>query len=219
MRTFGEIHLAPAENMFNCISGGTWHIKGERHVITRLKRIFEGIPKYDILTAKISNTPENCRDLLWFLDRYPMDVKDRETLEKGGQQHIDTIGRLDEITAPGYKPREYPLAIPLRNYQKVAVDLYLEQHTLLLGDDIGIGKTAVAIGSFTNPATLPAVVVTPAHLPKQWANEIHKFMPDLQVHIIKKRTPYVLPGILGRGPDVIIINYHKLVSLFINFVK
>lgn len=219
MRTFGEISLSPAVSISDPVAG-TWRIKGERHVITRLKRIFEGISKMDILTATLSNTPENCRDLLWFLDRYPMKVSDREILERGARQHITTIDRLDMIVTPGYKPKEYPLMIPLRNYQKVAVEIYLERHSLLLGDDIGIGKTAVAIGSFTNPATLPAVVVTPAHLPKQWANEIRRFMPDLQVHIVKKKQSYVLPEILGRGPDIIIINYHKLdgwVSFLVNY--
>ena len=178
--------------------------------MTMLKRVFRGVEQWHISEVEMSNTPENCRDLLWFLDRYPMEVKDLEIMRAGASRHVAMLERLDEIAAPNYKPQEYPLAIPLRNYQRVAVDLYLARGSLLLGDDIGIGKTAVAIGSFADPGTLPAVVCTLAHLPRQWEKEIHRFMPGLTTHIIKKGTPYPLPEIKGRGPDIIITNYHKL---------
>ncbi len=206
MRTFGKIHLAPAE----ISKPERWVIKGDRHVITMLKRVFSGVEQWHISEVEMSNSPENCRDLIWFLGRYPMEVKDLAAMQAGASQHIATLDRLDEITAPNYKPQEYALAIPLRGYQRVAVDLYLARGSLLLGDDIGIGKTAVAIGSFADPATLPAVVVTLAHLPRQWEKEIRRFMPSLTTHVVKKGTPYPLPEINGRGPDVIITNYHKI---------
>jgi protein gp37 len=84
----------------------------------------------------------------------------------------------------------------------------------LLADDVGLGKTASSIAGLTDPSLLPAVVVTLAHLPRQWQQEIEKFAPQLTTHIIKKGTPYKitkgsLPGVEG-FPDVIIINYHKL---------
>ncbi len=206
MRTFGKIHLAPADIR----KPERWVIKGDQHVITMLKRVFSGVAQWHISEVEMSNIPENCRDLLWFLDRYPMEVKDLEILQAGASQHVATLDRLDEIMGPNYKPQEYPLAIPLRDYQRIAVDLYLARRSLLLGDDVGIGKTAVAIGSFADPATLPALVVTLAHLPRQWEKEIKRFLPSATTHIIKKGTPYPLPEINGRAPDIIITNYHKL---------
>ena len=210
MRTYGEISLIPQGKVGGREKPERWRIKGDRHVITILKRVFSGVETWHISEVEMTNTPENCRDLLWFLERYPMEVRDHAIMQASASQHVATLARLDEITAPNYQPQEYPLAIPLRDYQKVAVDLYLARGSLLLGDDIGIGKTAVAIGSFADPATLPAVVVTLAHLPRQWEKEIHRFMPSLTTHVIKKGTPYPLPEINGRGPDVIITNYHKL---------
>ncbi len=209
MRIFGKICLVPPADITSP-KAGRWRIQGDRHVITMLKRVFSGVEQWHISEVEMSNIPENCRDLLWFLDRYPMEVKDLEVMQAGARQHVATLDQLDEISAPKYKPQEYPLAIPLRDYQRVAVDLYLARGSLLLGDDIGIGKTAVAIGSFADPATLPAIVCTLAHLPRQWEKEIHRFMPSLTTHLIKKKSPYPLPEINGRGPDIIIINYHKL---------
>jgi len=66
------------------------------------------------------------------------------------------------------------------------------------------------------------VVVTLAHLPRQWEKEIHRFMPSLTTHVVKKGTPYPLPEINGRGPDVVITNYHKIAGwseVFAQYVK
>lgn len=78
-------------------------------------------------------------------------------------------------------------------------------------------NTASAICALTDPATRPALVVTLTHLPKQWKKEIGRFAPELDVHILKKATPYPLgsgvPGqtdLFNKVPDVIISNYHKL---------
>ena len=91
---------------------------------------------------------------------------------------------------------------------------------LLIADELGIGKTLMAIAALTDPRTRPALVVTMTHLPKQWEREIKKFAPKLTTHIIKKGTPYdvvlkrppkgQLSLIEPEFPDVLIINYHKL---------
>lgn len=158
MRTYGRAWLA---------SEG-WNIKAEPHIMLRLKRIFERVCKGDYGTAHLSNTPENCRDLLWFIQRYPLDVEDLKELKKGARRHREKIARLEDILGGRYRPTRNTLAIPLREYQTQAVELYLTKRSLLVGDDVGIGKTAVAIGSFTDPRTLPAVVVTLTFLPRQW---------------------------------------------------
>ena len=75
----------------------------------------------------------------------------------------------------------------------------------------------------TIPETLPALVVTLTHLPRQWAAEIGRFAPNLRVHIINKGTPYDITKAMSKratlqallsgqstGADVLIINYHKL---------
>ena len=75
---------------------------------------------------------------------------------------------------------------------------------------LGLVKPASAIAGLTDPRTLPALVVTLAHLPFQWQSEVNKFS-DLTTHILKKGTPYdILKYTKGSLPDVIICNYHKL---------
>jgi SNF2 family DNA or RNA helicase len=131
-------------------------------------------------------------------------------LALGNKAHRERMLTLDRIIDPDYQPRSMQLALPAREYQARAAEMYLSQGFLLLGDDVGIGKTVSAIASFCDQRTLPACVVTLAHLPRQWAKEVGRFAPDLFVHVVKNGQAYELPKQNGRGPDVLIVNYHKL---------
>jgi len=192
---------------------GWWHFKAEPHILLRLKRVFEKISKtqYDVVT--LSDSDENRRDLEWFLLRYPLDISERDirNLRDGARRMEETVNTLEKIVDTKYKPKSYPMALPPRLYQAQAAEIILRNGFLLVADDVGLGKTAEAITCFTNPKTLPALVVTLAGvLPRQWEDEIRKFMPQLTTHIIKSRKVYEIPRVNGKGPDVLITNYHKL---------
>lgn len=204
MRTFGTLALHP--------KSGMWVIDAEPHVHMRAKRLFGKLSKQQAGRLALSASFETCRDLEWFLDRYPLKMSDgdRTRLVDGANMHRDTSRKLEELIDPNYQPPTFDLAMPARSYQAREAAVYLANGALLIGDDVGLGKTAAAICSFTDPRTLPAVVVTLTHLPRQWEAEIRKFAPDLTVHIIKKGQPYELPKFMGHGPDVVILNYHKL---------
>lgn len=203
MKPFGSLHRNKA---------GTWVIDAEPHVHMRAKRIFGKLSKQAAGILALSDSPDTCRDLVWFMDRYPLTMTDgdRVTLLDGARLHRETIRRLESLIDPNYQPPDFQLAIPPRSYQAREAAIYLANGSLLIGDDVGLGKTAAAICSFTDARVLPAAVVTLTHLPRQWEEEIRKFAPDLRVHIIKKGTPYELPKFVGHGPDVVILNYHKL---------
>lgn len=206
MRTYGALKFQPTD-------GGFWLIDAEPHVHMRAKRIFGKISKQQAGRLYLSDSFESCRDLEWFLDRYPLKMADadRERLVAGATLHRDNTRRLEELIDPNYQPPTFALALPARSYQAREAAVYLANGALLIGDDVGLGKTAAAICSFTDPKTLPACVVTLAGtMPRQWADEIRKFAPDLNVHILKRGQPYELPKFMGHGPDVVILNYHKL---------
>lgn len=191
--------------------GGVWKMTAEPHVAMWAKRIFRKIPTF----AAVLSLPDDaatCRDLEWFLSRFPLEMSkpDAERLRGESQRHVDHIDTMRRIIDADYTPREFDLALPAREYQRRAAELYLGVGGLLLADDVGLGKTASAICSLTDKATLPAVVVCIPHLQSQWLREINRFAPDLHAHIIRKRQVYPLPKLLGHGVDVLIISYHKL---------
>ena len=176
----------------------------------RLKRMFERIGKLERGVLLVKDTPEFARELLWFLDRYPMDVphaSDRALLEKRRAEHIASEEAVHHVLFnPDYKPPTFELALPPRDYQSIAADLALRTGQLLVADEVGVGKTAVGIIVATR--CLPACVVVPTHLPRQWKEQFEKFAPSLRVLIIKSGRS-VTRELLDQY-DVVILNYHKL---------
>jgi SNF2 family DNA or RNA helicase len=206
MKTYGK---ATWENLRD---SARWAIEADPHIVLRIKRVFERISKGDHGVVYLDDTLENCRDLEWFEQRYPleMSVEDRNRLAVNSSQHRDHILKLEQLIDPSYTPRAFDMAIPPRDYQARAAEIYLKQGDLMLVDELGLGKTCSAICSFRDARTLPAVVVCHPFLQRQWADEIKKFTPDITSHILKKTAPYELPKFFGRGPDVVISSYHKL---------
>lgn len=217
-RTFGTAELKK----------GTWHISAEPHVAIRLRRMFKKAGK-QVGTVKLAHTDEIAKDLLWFTQRYPLEVKPREALEEGARCFDERAESFDALLAGRIQPREFEMALPPREYQRVAAELALQSPGLLIADDMGVGKTCSAIAMLTDPSTRPALVVTMTHLTRQWEREIMKFAPTLRTHRVKKGTPYDIfkkrqarrPNnrqialLLEHNrdaefPDVLIMNYHKL---------
>lgn len=200
MKFYGTVNLVK----------GRWEVTAEPHVMLRLKRAIPTISKRVVERAHLDNTPESCRDLEWFIDRFPLIVEPLEVLKASAQEYRDRIQRIADLVGGHVPPPRFDLALPPREYQAQAAAVYLASGSLLLADDVGLGKTAVAIASFTDPRTIPAVVVAPAHLCRQWTREVERFAPALHVHGIKSSTPYKLPAFLTRSPDVLVLSYHKL---------
>lgn len=198
-------------------------MSGEPFVRSRLKRVFPRVPQDAAKSLEISATPENTRELKWFLQRYPMIVDRPDEMERLAQQHVDTELRMADLMAGHIPPGSIALAIPAREYQLFAAQMLEIVEGYLLADDLGLGKSVSAICPMLEPKNLPALVVCPAHLPGYWQYMIHKFAPDLKTHILKTSQPYdLVPQKRGRKrdaqmdllpaafPDVIITSYHKL---------
>lgn len=201
MRTYGKLWYCEE-------FGPRWRMTCEPHVAMYAKRLFRRIPARGREYC-LSATPAMARDLEWFTQRFPLaiDEGDRERLVTEARRHVAQIERLDRMIAPGYTPREFAMALPAREYQRRAADVFLAQGHLLLGDDVGLGKSCSAICALTEPETRPAIVVCLAHLTGQWQREIKKFLPGLTTHIVKQQAAYELPAV-----DVHILSYHKLAN-------
>jgi len=205
--SLGTVTLIDREHQ---LTKGAWRIQCAPHVMIRLKRVFERISKGEHGSVLLSDTTENARELEWFLARYKMDVDPAKYLRKRAQEHRLREASVARSLDPSYTPPAFDLAIPPREYQRRAADMLLKSGGLLLADDVGLGKSAVAICTFMDKRTLPAVVVTLTHLPRQWAAEIGRFAPALKVYVVKNGKAFDLWGKGQSSPDVVVINYHKL---------
>lgn len=207
MRTYGTAVLRKGE----------WRVEAEPHVMMRLKRVLGRVNAKSSKEMRVRDTLDVCRDLAWFCERWPLKIEPADHLERRATMHRLRAADVAELFAGKIEPRAFDLAVPLREYQQLAAEFILRRKSGLIADQVGLGKTASAIGVLTDPSTRPALVVTLTHLPTQWEREIKRFAPSLRTHILKKGTPYPLTSAKrGQGalfddyPDVVITNYHKL---------
>ena len=197
---------------------GFWVVYCEPQVRARLKRVFPRAPQEAADFIRISDTPENCRDLEWFLTRYPMEVSATERLNASANMHRDQESQIAELLARRTPPTAVDLAEPARDYQALVPQFLSVKAGLLLADDVGLGKTVSAICCMLLQGALPAAVVCPPHLQKHWVKFIKRFAPALKVHAIKNGNPESLLGreniqrelLPERLPDVIVVSYFRL---------
>lgn len=194
-----------------------WILDGmDPHVAIRLKNAFPRVSKTGTQPFRFRDTPEGCADLDWFLSRYPMRMLDGDAsaLQAGRRRFEADIAEAERLLLPDYTPppfagfREGLAPYPM---QTVAIELARMRGRLLLGDDLGLGKTTVALGAILEPRFLPAAVVVQSHLGPQWEKRAQTFT-NLRVHRIKGTKPYDLPE-----ADLYIFTYSQLagwVSVF-----
>lgn len=203
-----------------------WMVACEPHVRTKLRRLFPQVSQRASEVVALSDNPENARDLLWFMERYPMRIakaQDLAHLHRQAGAHIESENQIHQLLKHHRAPDDFELALPARFYQLEAATLLQIKRGLLLADDLGLGKSAAAICAMARSVNLPVLVVTLSHLTSQWKGEVEKFAPNLVSHVLKTGKPYSLlskPPRTKKGmepepftpaiPDVIICNYHKL---------
>lgn len=184
-----------------------WRIQqAEPHVRIKLKNVFPSINITDQPPYEFKDTLEWSADLKWFTDRYPLDISDadKKRLNKSNRLNTERINAMHAISLPTYKPQKIKLKKPWkpRKYQLQANEIFDHKKRYLLADPFGMGKTLTSILPMFKKERLPAIVVCPTHLPRQWKELGIERFTNLKTHIIKGTRPYDLPV-----ADVYIIKY------------
>lgn len=214
-RTFGTYEWHADGNRTRS-TRGEWHLKLTPAVAIRAKRLFERATVGDAGRIVLAHTTEVCRDLEWFMERFPLlpvTEDDATRLVNGADEHRADEAVLASIIAGEGKYVAPPMIAPpvktLRGYQQQSVDLLAHRNAFILTDEVGMGKTLTAAAAVNRADALPAVVVAPAHLTGRWADELRESLPHLRFEVAQKQKPpqHILGGDL---PDITIVTYSKL---------
>lgn len=194
-----------------------WKVQCQPHVRIRLKQVFGSVATGAGRSGHaiaLSNTDEICRDLVWFMTRYPLEISksDLKVLRAGARRHERVREKILRILEGDFQLPAVDMALPLRPYQEQAAAAVLNLGYLLVVDELGLGKSAISIRVMADERALPALAVVDSSLTHQWKTEIQKFAPALRVHVVRSREPYDVAEKDGIDPHVLVISYAKLWS-------
>jgi hypothetical protein len=142
-------------------------------------------------------------DLPALAERFGLRVGDQAraaiTAETGRQDRNRAMAaavEADPVPVPGLAE-----GMPLKPQQYPVVRFALEHRRVLIGDDMGWGKTASSLAAVAADGAWPAVVVCRPSLTLNWAAEVLRFFPGLSVELVRGTSPQPIPA----GADVVII--------------
>lgn len=116
------------------------------------------------------------------------------------------------VIMSGAKESDYELrsgfGLELYDYQRAGVEYVVDvaKGRCIIGDEPGVGKTAVAMAVIHQLDAFPAIIVCPASLKINWRREIRRALPNASVEIIRGTKPVQRLF----WSDVTIINYDIL---------
>ncbi len=202
---------------------GAWAITADPDVVIRIKRILPSVRTERSHTLFVSDTEQIGRELEWITSRWSFEMSeaDRRLLARRAgddRSREELVAGLVAGSAAVSRGRDWlSPQIPLRRYQRVAADLAAASKALVIGDELGGGKTAMSLAVLEDPGARPALAVVLTGLGGQWLRELKKFYPELHGYEIKSTKAdaefAALCGPDGQiGYDLIVMNYAKLAS-------
>lgn len=103
-----------------------------------------------------------------------------------------------------------PAGLEYREYQRAGVEFMRNRRAVLLGDEMGIGKTIQAIGLYNyhcanglKDRTPKVLIICPATLKRNWVKEWRKWS-------IRKQAIEIAEGSTWPGTDIVVVNYDIL---------
>jgi SNF2 family DNA or RNA helicase len=204
--------------------GSWWQITADPDIMIRVKRAIPGVKTSRAAALLVSDTETNGSELEWLLQRWTFEMapEDRAHLSRRAEHDRDRESLVEKVVSgTGTVPRGVEWltsALPLREYQQLAVDMIRATGSTLIVDELGLGKTLVGLALLEDPAARPGLAVTlTGWLGQQWLNELAKFYPQLRgVEIKTTKAGEEFPRLWNAdgtfGYDLIVMNYAKLAA-------
>lgn len=96
----------------------------------------------------------------------------------------------DPVDIPGLAP-----GMTLKDHQWPAVRYARRGRRVIIGDEMGFGKTVEALATVAAEGAFPVIIVCRPKLTLNWVSEIRQFFPSWDVHVAEGISPApILPG-------------------------
>ncbi|WP_102874257.1 SNF2-related protein [Phaeobacter inhibens] len=200
-------------NGFVDFHDGKWRVSDLKpHVSLRFKDVFKGIQFGATPPFDLRDRPSFAADLDWFMQRYPLSLTEdaQSRLSDQLKTYADLQDRVAELKRPDYRPSIKPgFKAPeeAEDYQIRAAEMLRSTGSLLLLDDVGLGKTVSFLASVADGWGLPAAVVVQPHLSSQWVKEYIERFTHLTAFEVKDRKVRDLPP-----ADIYLFRYSNIAA-------
>lgn len=187
-----------------------WVVKGDPSVTEVCKRLFPGSAGSRRGEARFTAHRRAVGELCWLMMRFPLDIKptDQALWEKAVfQARQYAVRKAQTATMPQrMTPPDGAFCGNLKDFQQEGLSYLCQHDRCLLADEMGLGKTVQALAFLAATGSLPALVIPPAHLTRNWQEETQRFLRVdgrvPRVHVIRGLKPYDLPE-----ADIYIMHY------------
>lgn len=180
-----------------------WEIRDAGPAVLEMaKRVFPGCQwgggrRSNVI--RFRNTRRAVGELVWFMQRYPLQIDDVDRFEADRQRAILHARQRDSQHA--LRPAEPPAEFngTLHPFQAEGTAFLLANRRSLCADEMGLGKTVEALATIASLRMFPVLIVAPANIQDQWRREAGRFLNiagcagDGLSHIIRGTKPGELP--------------------------
>lgn len=178
--------------------GAYWLIEGDPQVAVMAKRLFPGSDGRGTGKAKFPANKRTFADLVWFLQRWPLQIVNPEDFDIAYQETCEYVAKRQEINAnPICAVPDMIFKGELRPFQQEGLSWMQTNRRTLLADEMGLGKTVQALSMLATDQAWPALIVVPPHLVRHWEDKTPCFLDTdtddsplfaqgkLSVHVIR----------------------------------
>jgi SWI/SNF-related matrix-associated actin-dependent regulator 1 of chromatin subfamily A len=131
----------------------------------------------------------------------------------------DVEDNLDKSYSSEYIELNLPVKKKFYPFQTVGVDYIMNNKRVIVGDQMGLGKTVQGIGGVVGTESNPYLVIVPKDLRLNWQDEIHAWT-DHKAIILNKKNVKQLPFLIRTGMvNAVITNYEGVNTFFIDEIK
>lgn len=112
---------------------------------------------------------------------------------------------VPKIKVPGFKGKLY-------DFQKIALGMLLAGEIDLLNDDMGLGKSFVALSYIAKAKAFPALLAVPNNAKFTWAEYLDEFFPEIEyvVYDTKEMSPAERSIALEKRAQITIVNIEAM---------
>jgi len=154
-----------------------WVIEGDPQVAVMAKRLFPGSEGRGNGVAKFPANKRVFADLVWFLQRWPLQIMNPDDFDQDYKQTCDYVHmRQSIIDNPVQATPDVVFKGELRPFQEEGLSWMLTNQRTLLADEMGLGKTVQALSFLATSQSWPALIVVPPHLVNHWDEKIPLFL-------------------------------------------